>query len=184
MSLTPSKMLPLGTLAPVFSLKNVSDRVTISPKTYCKGHAFVIAFICNHCPYVIHILNGFVRVASIYQKKGVEFIAISSNNISKFPEDSPELMKELSTNYNFTFPYCYDSTQEVAKNYQAACTPDFYFFDQEHKLVYRGQFDDSRPKNGVEVTGKDLTTAIDLLLTGQAPLKNQKPSLGCNIKWK
>ena len=93
-------------------------------------------------------------------------------------------MKELSTDYNFTFPYCYDSTQEVAKNYQAACTPDFYFFDQEHKLVYRGQFDDSRPKNGVEVTGKDLTTAIDLLLTGQAPLKNQKPSLGCNIKWK
>lgn len=177
-------MLLLGTLAPDFHLKNVLDDSSISPHTYAKDQAFVTAFICNHCPYVVHIIDQFASIANTYQQKGIAFIAISSNDIKQYPQDGPELMKKMAIAHTFSFPYCYDSTQEVAKDYQAACTPDLYLFNEKHQLVYRGQFDDSRPKNGIEVTGKDLIQAMDLLLAGQVFSDIQKPSMGCNIKWK
>ncbi len=184
MASTPSNMIPLGTAAPGFTL---TDSVTGEPKSLeeLKSEiATVIMFICNHCPYVKHINSELVKIARLYQTKGISFIAISSNDIQNYPEDSPEKMKENAEIEGYTFPYLYDETQEVALAYDAACTPDFYIFDKDLKLVYRGQFDDSRPKNDVPVSGNDLRTALDSILDGKPVDENQIPSIGCNIKWK
>ena len=141
-------------------------------------------FICNHCPYVIHVLDEITRLAKDYQAKGFSFIAISSNDVINYPQDSPEKMKELARQYGFTFPYLYDESQDVAKAYDAACTPDFSLFDGSLQCVYRGQLDDSRPKSGIPVTGKDIRSALDAILEGGSLSTLQRPSLGCNIKWK
>ena len=140
-------------------------------------------FICNHCPFVIHVRDELTRLASEYQKRGVAIVAINSNSIETHPQDAPEHMKALATELGWKFPFLFDSTQEVAKAYRAACTPDFYLFDAEQRLVYRGQLDDSRPGNNVPVTGRDLRAALDAVLAGRAPSIDQKPSIGCNIKW-
>jgi len=176
-------MLPLGTQAPNFSLLNTISNTTVT-LTQSKGEkGTVILFICNHCPFVIHINSELVNMANAYQKKGIQFIAISSNDILKYPQDAPELMKELAEQEQFCFPYLFDATQEVAKAYDAACTPDLYLFNEELQLVYRGQIDDSRPGNGIPVTGKDLRNAMDQLLNKKAISTSQKPSIGCGIKW-
>ncbi len=184
MSLTPSNMLPLGTIAPPFSLID-----TISNNTYTltnlKGrNATVIAFICNHCPFVIHINPKLVEIANHYQEKGIHFIAISSNDATKYPQDTPGKMKIHAKENEYPFPYLYDETQMIAKKYDAACTPDFYIFDADVKLVYRGQMDNSRPGNEIAVTAINLTTALDALLANKPIKALQKPSIGCNIKWK
>ncbi|MBP7844228.1 MAG: thioredoxin family protein [Proteobacteria bacterium] len=184
MAVTPSNMLPLGTQAPDFLLPDVvtSKNYKLSEQPISK--ATVIAFICNHCPYVKHLLPFWVSFVRTYQAKGISFIAISSNDVENYPEDSPEKMKELALSEKFTFPYLYDETQSVAKAYEAACTPDFYVFDSQMKCVYRGQFDDSRPQSTVQVSGESLASALDAILN-QAPMNpSQKPSVGCNIKWK
>ncbi|MBX2904231.1 MAG: thioredoxin family protein [Chitinophagales bacterium] len=184
MALTPSNMIPLGTLAPDFSLPD-----TVSGREFSfydiKGIAgTLLVFMCNHCPYVKHINHQFAAIAAEYGQKGIGIAAISSNNVEKYPDDAPDKMKELALEENFVFPYLYDETQAVAKLYDAACTPDFYLFNAENKLVYRGQFDDSRPGNNVAVTGKDLLAAMNALLAGREISPVQRPSMGCNIKWK
>ena len=184
MASTPSNMIPLGTTAPNFSLHDTVSGEKKSLNELKSDIATVIMFICNHCPYVKHINSELVKVAKIYQSKGISFIAISSNDVVNYPEDSPEKMKETAATEGYTFPYLYDETQEIARAYDAACTPDFYIFDKELKLVYRGQFDDSRPKNDTPVTGADLRGALDAVLNGSPVIENQKPSIGCNIKWK
>ncbi|SFU43792.1 Peroxiredoxin [Pustulibacterium marinum] len=184
MARTPSNMLPLGTEAPDFSLLNTVDQNTLS-LTDIKGEkGTVIMFICNHCPFVKHVDDGMISLANDYVPKGISFAAISSNDVENYPDDSPELMKKTAEELGYPFPYLYDETQEVAKAYDAACTPDFYIFDKDLKLVYRGQLDGSRPQNGIPVTGEDMRTALDALLSGNEILTLQKPSLGCNIKWK
>ncbi|MFD0864135.1 thioredoxin family protein [Sungkyunkwania multivorans] len=184
MARTPSNMLPLGTNAPDFSLMDtVSDQQTTLQDIKGK-QGTVIMFICNHCPFVKHVNAGIVQLAKDYQEKGIGFVAISSNDVKNYPDDRPELMKENAKQEGFTFPYLYDETQEIAKAYDAACTPDFYLFDSSLKLIYRGQLDDSRPGNGIPVTGSDMRGAIDSLLDGKAVSSSQKPSIGCNIKWK
>ena len=183
MSLTPSNMMPLGTNAPTF---NLLDTVTDEFKSLeeLKGEkGTVVAFICNHCPFVVHMNPQMARVAKEYSEKGINFIAISSNDVSNYPQDAPHLMKEIAIQEGYPFPYLYDQTQEIAKAYDAACTPDFYLFDRNLELVYRGQFDSSRPGNGIPVTGSDLKNAINALLDGKEIDQNQKPSIGCNIKW-
>ncbi len=184
MARTPSNMLALGTKAPSFELLNtVSDKQ--SSLNSLKGEkGTVIMFICNHCPFVKHVNQGIVSLANDYQPQGVAFIAISSNDVVNYPEDHPDLMKTTAAQEGFSFPYLYDETQEVAKAYDAACTPDFYLFDNNLELVYRGQLDDSRPGNGIPVSGKDMRTALDALLEGNTIPQLQKPSIGCNIKWK
>ncbi|MBT4880859.1 MAG: thioredoxin family protein [Alphaproteobacteria bacterium] len=184
MSLTPSNMLPLGTVAPDFELLDVlsSQRKSIQDLKSEKGT--VVMFICNHCPFVKHVQEALVKVAKDYTDKGIAFIAINSNDVEAFPADSPDKMKELGEHLGFPFPYLYDESQKVAKSYKAACTPDFYVFDQDLKCVYRGQLDDSRPGNHIPVTGNDLRSAMDNLLSGKEVSTNQKPSIGCNIKWK
>jgi peroxiredoxin len=179
-----SQMLPLGTKAPDFTLPNTVKNEEVSINKTCGTHGTLVFFISNHCPYVIHIRDHFKGIYNYYNKRGVEFIAISANNIEAHPQDGPELMKKLAGEKEWSFPYCYDETQEVAKSYKAACTPDFFLFDKDLKLYYRGQFDDSRPKNGKAITGKDLKNALDSLLEGKAFPPNQIPSIGCNIKWK
>ncbi len=184
MARTPSNMLPLGTTAPNFDLLNtVSDEV-LSLQNIKGNKATVIMFICNHCPFVIHINSEIVSIANAYTEKGISFIAISSNDIINYPQDSPDKMKIHAKSENYPFPYLYDETQNVAKAYDAACTPDFYVFDANLKLNYRGQLDDSRPGNGLAVTGKDLRHALDCLLENKENMHTQKPSIGCNIKWK
>ncbi len=183
MARTPSNMLPLGTKAPDFELLD-----TVSDKKYSleevKGEkGIVVMFICNHCPFVIHVNPQIVKLAKEYQKKGLAFVAISSNDVENYPQDAPHLMKEKAKEEDYTFPYLYDKTQEVAKAYDAACTPDFYLFDSDMILVYRGQLDDSRPGNGLPLTGTDLKNAMDAVLNGKQVDSDQKPSLGCNIKW-
>ncbi|HEX5315987.1 MAG TPA: thioredoxin family protein, partial [Candidatus Kapabacteria bacterium] len=180
---TPSTMLPLGTTAPDFKLPDPSGKVT-SLSDFKNTPALLVAFICNHCPFVKHIRDEFAAFAKEYQARGVGIVAISSNDAANYPDDSPAKMAEESKQAGYTFPYLYDETQEVAKAYRAACTPDFFLFDRDHRLVYRGQFDDSRPSNGRPVTGKDLRNALDAVLAGQAIGGDQKPSVGCNIKWK
>jgi len=180
---TLSTMLPLGTNAPQFRLPDPSGK-WVSLDDYKGKPALLVAFICNHCPYVKHIRSRFADVANDYQARGVGVVAINSNDVANFPEDSPEKMAEEIRNVGYRFPYLYDESQEVAKAYQAACTPDFYVFDRDQRLVYRGQFDSSRPKNDQPVTGADLRAALDAVLKGQPVLADQKPSLGCNIKWK
>lgn len=184
MSRTPSNMLPIGTPAPNFKLLDTVSGKMLSLAELKSDKATVIMFICNHCPFVKHVDEGIVALANDYRAKGVSFIAISSNDIENYPQDSPDLMKVEAKKAGYTFPYLYDKTQEVAKVYQAACTPDFYLFDAELKCVYRGQLDDSRPGNGQPVTGKDLRSALDCVLHNEAIDFEQRPSLGCNIKWK
>lgn len=184
MARTPSNMLPLGTPAPDFKLPDTISGKSLSLGELKSDKATVIMFICNHCPFVKHVDEGIVSLAKDYQTKGVSFIAISSNDVENYPQDSPELMKEEAEKVGYTFPYLYDETQEVAKAYDAACTPDFYVFDADLKCAYRGQLDDSRPGNGKPVTGKDLRAALDEILEGKPVSAPQIPSLGCNIKWK
>jgi peroxiredoxin len=183
MALTPSTMLPLGTKAPPFSLANVDGRM-VSLEDFKSAPALLVAFICNHCPFVKHVADGFAELARDYQARGAAVVAISSNNPVTHPTDSPEQMVHEAENRGYTFPYLFDETQDVAKAYRAACTPDFYVFDKDQKLVYRGQMDDSRPDSGIPVTGADLRAALDAVLAGKLPSERQKPSIGCNIKWR
>ena len=180
---TPSTMLPLGTTAPKFGLPDPSGKF-VSLDDFKDVLALLVVFICNHCPYVKHIRAQFASLAKEYQSRGVGIVAINSNDVESYPEDRPEKMAEEIKQVGYTFPYLYDQSQQVAKAYRAACTPDLYLFDRDRRLVYRGQFDDSRPGNGRPVTGKDLRTALDAVLAGRAVPGKQKPSLGCNIKWK
>lgn len=184
MSQTPSNMLPLGTIAPEFSLIDVQSGKYVSLKESHAYNAIVIMFICNHCPYVMYLQSKLVEVAKKYLPQGVKFIAISSNDAILYPQDGPEKMREIAIQNGYPFPYLYDESQDVAKNYQAACTPDFYIFDNDLKCVYRGRFDDATPGNGNPVTGKDLTNALDNIIANKPVDSNQKPSVGCNIKWK
>lgn len=184
MARTPSNMIPLGTKAPNFNLRNAVDDKVLSLDDLKGDVGTVILFICNHCPFVIHVNNELVRIANEYSKTKISFVAISSNDVENYPQDAPHLMKKVAEDLDYPFPYLYDETQEVAKAYDAACTPDIYVFDKDLKLVYRGQLDDSRPRNGIEVTGNDLRNALDCLLQGTKNTKTQKPSIGCNIKWK
>jgi len=179
---TASTMLPLGSSAPQFSLPNV-DGTAVSSSDFT-GKPLLVAFICNHCPFVIHIREEFAKFAAEYRERGLAVVAISANDVSTHPDDSPEKMKDEVSQAGYTFPYLYDETQDVAKAYHAACTPDFFLFDAGHSLVYRGQFDDSRPQSGIPVTGADLRAACDAVLSGDAVPEPQKPSIGCNIKWK
>ena len=180
---TPSTMVPLGTQAPSFSLPDTEGK-TVSLDDYKSAPALLVVFLCNHFPFVKHILPGFVPLAHEYGQRGVGIVGISSNDVSGYPDDSPAKMAELSKAMGFDFPYLYDESQQVAKAYGAACTPDFYLFDRAGRLVYRGQMDDSRPGNGRPVTGADLRAAIDAVLAGRPVSHDQKPSIGCNIKWK
>jgi peroxiredoxin len=180
---TPSTMAPLGTQSPPFSLPDTEGKV-VSLNDYRDSPALLVVFLCNHCPFVKHILPHFVELAREYRRRGVGIIGISSNDVSNYPDDAPEKMAELSKAMDFSFPYLYDESQQVAKAYGAACTPDFYLFDGEGRLVYRGQMDDSRPSNGRPVTGADLRAALDAVLDGRPVSDDQKPSIGCNIKWK
>lgn len=179
-----SYMMPLGTIAPDFSLPNVVTDETVTLQSLKSNFATVVMFICNHCPYVKHVQGELVKIANDYQPKGISFIAINSNDVVNYPDDSPAKMKEVAQQLCYPFPYLYDETQEVAKAYQAACTPDFYVFDQDLKCVYRGQLDDARPKNDIPVTGKDVRAVLEALLAGQPINVEQKPSMGCGIKWK
>lgn len=180
---TPSTMLPLGTPAPDFSLPNV-DGSTKSLADFQDAQGLVVIFMCNHCPFVIHLADALAAFAKEYQAKGLAVVGISSNDVENYPADTPELMVEEAKARGYTFPYLYDGSQDVAKAYRAACTPDFFLFDKDHKLAYRGQFDSSRPDSGVTPTGEDLRTACDAVLAGNAPSEQQLPSIGCNIKWK
>ncbi len=184
MANTHSNMIPLGTTAYNFTLLDVVSGLQLSLQSLKGESGTVIFFICNHCPFVIHINDALVRLANDYQSKEISFIAISSNDVENYPQDSPELMRKVAKNLKYPFPYLYDETQEVAKKYAAACTPDTYVFDANLKLVYRGQLDNSRPGNGVEVTGADIRNALDCMLNEVENTKIQKPSIGCNIKWK
>lgn len=184
MALTESNMLPLGTKAPDFNLPDTVSGKNISLQDISSDKATVIMFTCNHCPYVIHVNPEIVNVSNDYSKKGVNFVAISSNDVENYPMDSPEKMTELAKQEGYNFPYLYDETQEVAKAYDAACTPDFYVFDRNLKLAYRGRLDASRPNSGIPLTGSDLRAALDNVLAGKAVSEVQYPSAGCNIKWK
>lgn len=184
MARTPSNMLELGTIAPDFTLRDTVNKGAISLSDIQSSRATVIMFICNHCPFVIHLHHGLQKFVADYQAQGVSFAAINSNDITNYPDDSPEKMSQLFRTLGFKFPYLYDESQEVAKAYAAACTPDFYIFDKDLKLVYRGQFDGSRPGNDISVTGEDMRSALDNLLSNKEINTNQLPSLGCNIKWK
>jgi len=179
-----SNMYPLGQKAPHFELVNAVDGKTVKLDEVKSDIATVIMFICNHCPFVKHVQHELVRLANDYQPKGVAFIAINSNDVEKYPDDSPEKMKKVAEELGYPFPYLFDETQEVARAYQAACTPDFYIFDCELKCVYRGQLDDSRPNNEKPVTGESIRIALDALLHNQPVPENQKPSIGCSIKWR
>jgi thiol-disulfide isomerase/thioredoxin len=184
MARTPSNMLELGTKAPEFSLLDTISGETKNLEQLKGEKGTVIMFICNHCPFVIHVNPKITELAKDYQRKGIGFIAISSNDIENYPQDAPDLMTARAKEEGYPFPYLYDETQDVAKSFDAACTPDFYLFDKDLSLVYRGQLDDSRPENGVPLTGKDLSNAMDAVLNGTKVDVLQKPSIGCNIKWK
>ena len=176
-------MLPLGTTAPTFGLPDVDGR-DVSLDDFADAPALVVAFVCNHCPFVRHIRDVWAVRARELQAEGVAIVAVNSNDTDAYPDDNPEEMAKEAASFGYTFPYVFDETQDVAKAYRAACTPDFFVFDGERRLVYRGQFDGSRPGNGVPVTGEDLVTAVRAVLRGETPIENQRPSLGCNIKWR
>jgi peroxiredoxin len=178
-----STMLPLGTKAPDFRLPDTTAK-SISLKDLQGAPALLVVFMCNHCPYVKHIRSGLAQLARDYLPRGVAMVGISSNDVANYPADSPAKMAEEAKNSGYLFPYLYDETQAVAKAYRAACTPDIYLFDKDQRLVYRGQLDDSRPGNSIPVTGKDLRAAIEATLAGEDVSPQQKPSIGCNIKWK
>jgi len=180
---TASTMLPLGTQAPDFSLVNVDGR-TVSAKDFQDASAMLVIFMCNHCPFVIHVAEELANLANEYQQKGVAVVGISSNDVENFPQDSPEQMVHEAEQRGYTFPYLYDEDQQVARAYRAACTPDFFVFDAAQQLVYRGQMDNSRPDSGIPVTGGDLRNALDAVLAQGPVPQDQKPSIGCNIKWK
>ena len=184
MSLTPSQMVPLGTKAPDFTLRDAVSEKFVSLSDYEGKNGLLVMFICNHCPYVKHVAPELAKLGRYYSDKDVGIVAISANDVSTHPDDGPEKMRQEAMSRGYEFPYLYDGDQEVAKAYAAACTPDFFLFDNRMKLVYRGQLDDSRPGNNVPVTGKDLRTAIEALLLGNTMPGPQKPSIGCNIKWK
>jgi thiol-disulfide isomerase/thioredoxin len=182
MAQTASTMLPLGTPAPDFSLPEPATGQTLSLSDFQSALALLVMVICNHCPFVKHIRQGLIQFAHDYQPKGLAIVAISANDVANYPDDRPAKMAEEAKTY--PFPYLYDESQATAKAYHAACTPDFFLFDADRKLVYRGQFDGSRPGNNIPVTGADLRAAADAVLTGQPISPEQKPSIGCNIKWK
>ncbi|HWB01153.1 MAG TPA: thioredoxin family protein [Pirellulales bacterium] len=183
MARTPSTMLPLGTKAPAFKLQNV-DGKQVSLDDFAAAPALLVMFICNHCPFVKHIAAELARLGNDYQPRGAAIVAIQSNDVAGYPDDAPDKMVAEAKARGYTFPYLYDSTQEVAKAYHAACTPDFFLFDKNRALVYRGQLDSSRPDNGIPVTGADLRAALDALLAGKPVAAEQRASIGCNIKWK
>jgi peroxiredoxin len=183
MASTPSTMLPLGVTAPDFQLPDTSGKV-VALADFKDKPALLVIFMCNHCPYVIHIRTGLAQLARDYAPRNVAIVGINSNDVGNYPDDSPTKMKAEVKSAGYIFPYLYDETQAVAKSYRAACTPDIYLFDKNRKLVYRGQFDDSRPGNGMPVTGRDLRTALNAILAGESVSPNQKASIGCNIKWK
>ena len=183
MAETPSKMIPLGTIAPDFRLPDTTGKL-VALADFKAAPATLVMFICNHCPFVRHIRSGLAQFAREYQSRGLAIIAINSNDVVAYPDDSPAKMADEVKHAGYTFPYLYDETQAVAKAYGAACTPDFFLFDGDRRLVYRGQFDGSRPTNRLAVTGTDLRAAADSVLAGKAVPPEQKPSIGCNIKWK
>lgn len=183
MALTPSTMLPLGTTAPDFRLPDTNGK-TVALADFRDQPALLVIFMCNHCPYVKHIRAALAQLARDYLPRGVAIVGINANDVANYPEDSPARMAAEVKSAGYSFPYLYDESQAVAKAYRAACTPDLYLFNKERKLVYRGQFDDSRPGNSVPVTGKDLRAALDAVLAGRPAPANQTPSIGCNIKWK
>lgn len=183
MSATPSTMLELGTEAPDFSLPE-AEGGTVSLADFEDREALVVMFICAHCPFVKHLRTHFAELLADYQEKGAGVVAINANDEERYPQDGPEGMAAEKAEVGYTFPYLFDESQEVARAYRAACTPDFYVFDRDRRLRYRGQYDDSRPGNDVPVTGADLRAALDAVLSGKAPDADQKPSIGCNIKWK
>jgi peroxiredoxin len=184
MALTASTMLALSTKAPDFQLPDVVSGETISISTNACKKALLVMFICRHCPFVKHVKEELARLGKDYVNRDVGIVAISANDVSNYPDDAPEQLKAMATELGLPFPLCYDESQETAKTYTAACTPDFFLFDANQQLVYRGQLDDSRPSNGKPVTGEDLRAAIDAVLAGQPVNPEQKPSVGCNIKWK
>lgn len=183
MVLTPSTMLPLGTSAPDFQLPDVVSGKTISLETFSDCKALLIIFMCRHCPFVKHVQQEFYHIQEDYKDRSLGIVAISANDVAKYPDDSPDNLKAMAQEFGYEFPVCYDETQEVSKAYTAACTPDFFLFDRNRALVYRGQLDDSRPSNSISVTGKDLRGAIAATLADRAIDSEQKPSIGCNIKW-
>lgn len=183
MALTESTMLPLGTPAPDFALPD-TDGHTVRLADFDDAPALLVIFMCNHCPFVRHLRKGLAQFARDYHGRGLAIVAISSNDVSSYPQDSPEEMARERAEAGYEFPYLYDESQNIARAYGAACTPDFFLFDGGRRLVYRGQFDDSRPGNDLPVTGADLRTAADAVLAGKPVFRNQKPSIGCNIKWK
>lgn len=183
MARTESNPFPIGTKAPDFTLLNTVDDNLVSLQQAKGEHGTVIMFICNHCPFVIHVNPELVKLANEYQQKGIGFIAISSNDIVNYPQDAPHLMKKVAAENSYPFPYLYDETQEIAKAYDAACTPDFYVFDENLNTIYHGQLDDARPGNDKPLNGKDIRKALDKLLAKEAPIADQKPSVGCGIKW-
>jgi len=184
MAFTESNMLPLGSEAPPFYLPDTVSGKMMRLEEIASDKATVIMFICNHCPHVVHVNPEIVRIANDYIPKGVAFVAISSNDVKSHPDDSPELMKVHAEKEHYPFPYLYDESQNVARAYDAACTPDFYVFDGDRKLAYRGRIDDSRPSNGIPLSGKDIRAALDAMLAGRPVTEKQYPSGGCNIKWK
>lgn len=183
MAMTASTMLPLGTEAPDFVLPDAKGTL-VSASDFGDARALVVVFLCNHCPFVKHVIDGLVKLTKEYQPRGIAVVGISANDVRQFPEDRPEKMAQFAREKGFTFPYLYDETQDVAKRYRAACTPDFFVFDENRRLVYRGQMDDSRPGSNVPVTGADLRAALDAVLEGEPVPAEQRPSMGCNIKWK
>ena len=183
MALTPSTMLPLGTIAPQFKLPDTEGHL-LGLDDFPQAQGFLVMFISNHCPYVKHLKEHLAATTAKYMKQGIAVFAINSNDVKNYPEDSPEKMKKDKAQFHYPFPYLFDETQEVAKAYQAACTPDFFLFDRNKKLIYRGQYDDSRPGNRKPITGQNLIAAMEAALKNQSILEEQIPSIGCNIKWK
>lgn len=184
MALTPSNILPLGTKAPDFSLIDTKDDRVKSLNDLKGDIGTLVMFICNHCPFVVHVNKQLVQLANAYTDKGINCIAISSNDVANYPQDGPDKMKQHAIDNHYPFPYLYDESQDVAKDYDAACTPDFFLFNKDLELVYAGQLDDSRPGNGIPVTGKDIRAAMNALMNNDSVNQVQKPSMGCNIKWK
>ena len=178
---TASTMLPLGTTAPDFALPNVDGNIV--RRDQLAGKPLLVIFMCNHCPFVVHLREALAAFADEYQPKGLAVVGISSNDVENYPQDGPQEMKAEAASAGYHFPYLYDATQQTAHAYRAACTPDFFLFDGDHALVYRGQFDSSRPGNNVAITGEDLKAACDAVLSGQSVADDQMPSIGCNIKW-
>jgi peroxiredoxin len=183
MVMVASTMLPLGTAAPAFSLQDVVSGSIISLDTFAQSRGLLVMFICVHCPFVKHVQQELAHLGQDYVPQGLGIVAISANSIATHPQDGPEHLKTMAATLELNFPYCFDATQAVAKAYTAACTPDFFLFDAQMRLAYRGQLDDSRPSNGIPVTGQDLRSAMDAVLAGKVVATQQKPSIGCNIKW-